>query len=69
MFILEKIKLTLLTLMQTLSFKNLNVEIVLSAILIKNKFKLFDSQIVKFVDRQMIRMTNYLLKDKFLGPV
>ena len=30
---------------------------------------LADSQIVKFVDRQMIcRTTNYLSKDKFLGP-
>ena len=68
LFILEKLKLSS---MQTLFIRNQNVEIVLSVVLVKNKFILVDSQIVKFVDRQIIcRMTNYVskLKDTFLGP-
>ena len=36
------------------------MEIVLCVVLVENKFKLVDSQIVKFVDRQMIfRRTNF----------
>ena len=67
MFVLEKLKLTL---MQTLFIRNQNAEIVLCVVLVGNKCKLVDSQIVRFVSRQLIcQTTNDLSKDKFLGPV